>query len=189
MALKISTGLTLTTDYFMRNFYMDNRNVSQKNGRNGFSNIELSFEDSRALSRASKRMLASSLDSEKDDEDINETMQSQIEAFVNTYNNALDTADTDDYDTENIVKQMKSLTKQYSGELSDIGITIEKGGKLSVNTELLKMADTSKVRKVFSSESEYTKKSLSLSKKLNSAVQNNLFSQVSGKGLRVNITL
>ena len=65
---KISSGLTLSTDYFMRNFYKSNRTVSKKNGRSNFSKIELSYEDSRALSRAAKRMLNTDFDTDEDED-------------------------------------------------------------------------------------------------------------------------
>ena len=170
---KISSGLTLSTDYFMRNFYKSNRTVSKKNGRSNFSKIELSYEDSRALSRA----------------DIGETMKSKIEAFVNTYNNALETGDSNDYDTNRYLRQLKTLSRKHSDELNDIGITVEKDGTLTINEDLLKMADNSKVRKVFSSDNDFSQKSLRIAKKLNNAVQNNIFAQVTGTGLRINITL
>lgn len=189
MAEKISSGLNLTTDYFMRNFYRDNRDASNRNGRLSYSKIELSFEDSRALSHASKRMLASSFSDENDDNDIDDTTKSKIEAFVNTYNNALDSADTDNFETDKAIQKMKNLVRQYSDDLKEIGITTGKGGKLEINDELLKISNNSKVRKLFSDESEFSKKSLSLAKQLNSAVQNDLFSQMSGNGLRVNITI
>ena len=51
------------------------------------------------------------------------------------------------------------------------------------------MADNSKVRKVFSSDNDFSQKSLRIAKKLNNAVQNNIFAQVTGTGLRINITL
>lgn len=187
---KISSGLTLSTDYFMRNFYKSNRTVSKKNGRSNFSKIELSYEDSRALSRAAKRMLNTDFDTDEDeDADIGETMKSKIEAFVNTYNNALETGDSNDYDTNRYLRQLKTLSRKHSDELSDIGITVEKDGTLTINEDLLKMADNSKVRKVFSSDNDFSQKSLRIAKKLNNAVQNNIFAQVTGTGLRINITL
>ena len=187
---KISSGLTLSTDYFMRNFYKSNRTVSKKNGRSNFSKIELSYEDSRALSRAAKRMLNTDFDTDEDeDADIGETMKSKIEAFVNTYNNALETGNSNDYDTNRYLRQLKTLSRKHSDELSDIGITVEKDGTLTINEDLLKMADNSKVRKVFSSDNNFSQKSLRIAKKLNNAVQNNIFAQVTGTGLRINITL
>ena len=54
---KVSSGLSLSTNYFMRNYYANNRDVIKTSGRNDYTKIELSFEDSRALTRASKRLL------------------------------------------------------------------------------------------------------------------------------------
>ena len=188
MATKISSGLTLSTDYFMRNFYTNNRDAISK--RSNFSNIELSYEDSRALSRAAKRLIRSDYgSSEEEDLDIDDTTKASIEAFVKTYNNALETGNTDDHDTKRYLSQLKNLSKKYSDELEDIGISIEKNGSLSINDDLLKMADTSKVKKIFSSDNDFSTKVLSISIKLGQAVQNNIFSEVTGQGLHINITL
>ena len=46
---KVSSGLSLSTNYFMRNYYANNRDVIKTSGRNDYTKIELSFEDSRAL--------------------------------------------------------------------------------------------------------------------------------------------
>lgn len=191
MALKISTALTLNTDFFMRNFYKENRSAIKSSDRNNFSNIELSYEDSRALSRAARRLMKNDYGtSEDEDADIDDTTRSSIEAFVNVYNNALKTGkDTTDHDTEHYLRQLKTLTKKNADDLEEIGISLEKDGSLSINDELLKMADTSKVRKVFSSENDFTKTVWNLSKKLNISVQNDIYGQVTGNGLRINITM
>ncbi len=191
MALKISTALTLNTDFFMRNFYKENRSAIKSSDRNNFSNIELSYEDSRALSRAARRLMKNDYGtSEDEDTDIDDTTRSSIEAFVNVYNNALKTGkDTTDHDTEHYLRQLKTLTKKNADDLAEIGITLEKDGSLSINDELLKMADTSKVRKVFSTENDFTKTVWNLSKKLNISVQNDIYGQVTGNGLRINITM
>lgn len=187
---KISSGLTLTTDYFMRNFYKNNRDASQKNGRDNYTRLELSYEDSRALSRASKRMISTDFGTDEDeDTDIDETMISKIKAFADTYNNALDSGDTDDYDTKRYINQLKSLGKKHAEELSEIGITVEQSGKLTIDESLLNMADSSKVRKVFSEENDFSNKSLAIAKELNEVVHNNLLTQMNGNGMRINITL
>lgn len=191
MALKISTALSLNTDFFMRNFYKENRSAIKTNDRKNFSNIELSFEDSRALSRAARRLMKNDYGSSEDeDTDIDDTTRSSIEAFVNVYNNALKTSkDTTDDDTVHYLRKIKSMTQKNADDLTEIGITLEKDGSLSINDELLKMADTSKVRKVFSSENDFTKTVWNLSKKLNNSVQNDIYGQVTGNGLRINITM
>ena len=135
---KVSSGLSLSTNYFMRNYYANNRDVIKNSGRNDYTKIELSFEDSRALTRASKRLLNNDYGSETDekDNDISDTTRSSIEAFVTTYNNAIDSSKTtDSHDTKRYLKQLKSLTSKYSSELSEIGITVERSGKLTVNED------------------------------------------------------
>lgn len=187
---KISTGLTLTTDYFMRSFYQNNRDASKRTGRGNYSKLELSYEDSRALSRASKRMLSTDFGTDEDeDTDIGETMISKIKAFTDTYNNALDSGSMDDEDTRHYLKQLKSLGQKHADELGEIGITVERDGKLTIDESLLNMADSSKVRKVFSEESDFSGKSLSIAKRLNSAVHDNLLAQINGNGLKINIKL
>lgn len=189
---KVSSGLSLSSNYFMRNFYANNRNVIKSSGRNDYTKIELSFEDSRALTRASKRLLNNDYGSETDekDEDVSDTTRSSIEAFVTTYNNAIDSSKTtNSHDTKRYVKQLKALTNKYASELSDIGITVERSGKLTVNEDLLKTANNSKVRKIFSPDQEYSKKAYSICGKFSNAVRDDIVSQVNGKGLHINISL
>lgn len=189
---KVSSGLSLSTNYFMRNYYANNRDVIKNSGRNDYTKIELSFEDSRALTRASKRLLNNDYGSETDekDNDISDTTRSSIEAFVTTYNNAIDSSKTtDSHDTKRYLKQLKSLTSKYSSELSEIGITVERSGKLTVNEDLLKTANNSKVRKIFSPDQEYSKKAYSICAKFNNAVRDDIVSQINGKGLHINIAL
>jgi hypothetical protein len=176
----------------MRNYYKNNRDAIKSSGRKDLSNIELSYEDSRALSRAAKRLLRNDYgsDSDAEDSDISDTTKASIEAFVTTYNNALDSGkESTDHDTAHYVKQLKSLTKKYSDDLEEIGISIGSDGKLSIDDSLLSLADNSKLRDLFSSDKEYSKRVLSMASKMNNSVQSDIFSQVNGKGLHINISL
>lgn len=56
MSTKVSSGVSLSTNYFLRNFYTNNQKAAKTSGRSGYSNVELSYEDSRALNRAAKRL-------------------------------------------------------------------------------------------------------------------------------------
>jgi hypothetical protein len=192
MSTKISSGLSLSSDYFMRNFYKNNRNAIKSSDRKDFSNVELSYEDSRALSRAAKRLLRNDYgsDSDVEDSDISDTTKASLEAFVTTYNYAIDSGkNSDDHDTISYVKQLKNLTKNQSDALEEIGISIGSDGKLSIDDELLSLADNSKVRSIFSPDQEYSRRVLSIASKMNNAVQNDIFSQVNSKGLHINIAL
>lgn len=190
---KISSGLYLSSDFFLNNFYSNNRNVIKKNNRNDYSKLELSYEDSRALSKAAKRLPQNNYGSKEEDtkdDNINDTTKASIQAFVSVYNNTLDSGKSStDYDTQHYIKRLRTMTKNHADELEDIGITIEKDGKLTVNEDLLKISDNSKVEKIFSSDNEFSKQVMKFANKLNFAIQNDIYSQINGKGLHINITM
>lgn len=188
----VSSGVSLSTNYFLNNFYENNRSVSKSSGRSDYTKLELSYEDSRALTRAAKRLLQNDYGSDTDEKDtaISDTTRSALTAFVDTYNNTVDSSKTStDHDTKYQLKKMKAYLHKYSDELEHIGISMESDGKLKINEDLLKTAKNSKVRKIFSSDQEFSKKFLNLSKKAHSAVESDIYSQINGKGLHVNIAL
>ena len=188
----VSSGVSLSTNYFLNNFYENNRSVSKSSGRSDYTKLELSYEDSRALTRAAKRLLKNDYGSDTDEKDtaISDTTRSALTAFVDTYNNTVDSSKTStDHDTKYKLKKMKAYLHKYSDELEHIGISMESDGKLKINEDLLKTAKNSKVRKIFSSDQEFSKKFLNLSKKAHSAVESDIYSQINGKGLHVNIAL
>lgn len=188
----VSSGVSLSTNYFLNNFYENNRSVSKSSGRSDYTKLELSYEDSRALTRAAKRLLKNDYGSDTDEKDtaISDTTRSALTAFVDTYNNTVDSSKTStDHDTKYQLKKMKAYLHKYSDELEHIGISMESDGKLKINEDLLKTAKNSKVRKIFSSDQEFSKKFLNLSKKAHSAVEGDISSQINGKGLHVNIAL
>lgn len=188
----VSSGVSLSTKYFLNNFYENNRSVSKSSGRSDYTKLELSYEDSRALTRAAKRLLKNDYGSDTDEKDtaISDTTRSALTAFVDTYNNTVDSSKTStDHDTKYQLKKMKAYLHKYSDELEHIGISMESDGKLKINEDLLKTAKNSKVRKIFSSDQEFSKKFLNLSKKAHSAVESDIYSKINGKGLHVNIAL
>lgn len=188
----VSSGVSLSTNYFLNNFYENNRSVSKSTGRSDYTKLELSYEDSRALTRAAKRLLKNDYGSDTDEKDtaISDTTRSALTAFVDTYNNTVDSSKTStDHDTKYQLKKIKAYLHKYSDELEHIGISMESDGKLKINEDLLKTAKNSKVRKIFSSDQEFSKKFLNLSKKAHSAVESDIYSQINGKGLHVNIAL
>lgn len=188
----VSSGVSLSTNYFLNNFYENNRSVSKSSGRSDYTKLELSYEDSRALTRAAKRLLKNDYGSDTDEKDtaISDTTRSALTAFVDTYNNTVDSSKTStDHNTKYQLKKMKAYLHKYSDELEHIGISMESDGKLKINEDLLKTAKNSKVRKIFSTDQEFSKKFLNLSKKAHSAVESDIYSQINGKGLHVNIAL
>lgn len=188
----ISSGVSLTTNYFLNNFYANNRSVSKSSGRKDYTKLELSYEDSRALTRASKRLQKNDYGSDTDekDETVSDTTRSALTAFIDTYNNMVDSSkSSSDHDTKYQLKKMKAYLNKYSDDLEHIGISMESSGKLKVNDDLLKASKNSKIRKIFSSDQEFSKHFYKLSKKAHSAVESDIYSQINGKGLHVNISL
>ena len=185
MSTKVSSGVSLSTNYFLRNFYTNNQKAAKTSGRSGYSNVELSYEDSRALNRAAKRLSKSDFGSDTDEKD-----DDPIEAFVDTYNYTVTSGkSSSDYETKRYVKQLNTLSKKHADELEDLGITINSDGTLDLNKDLLKTANNSKARKLLSSDQEYPQKLVKLSRKMNSAVQDNIMSLISTQNMHIDISL
>lgn len=192
MSTKVSSGLTLSTNYFLRKYYSNNQKASKSSTRTDFSNVELSFEDSRALSQAAKRLIKNDYGSDTDekDSDIGETTRASIEAFVDTYNNTVASGKkSGDYETKRYLKQLHSLSNKYADQLKDIGITVNSDGSLDLNEDLLKTADNSKARKLLSSDQEYPQKLLKISRKMNSAVQDNITAMINTQNFHIDISM
>ena len=67
------------------------------------------------------------------DENGNSSITNAISAFVDIYNNTLDSSvKLDDHDVERYIKQMKKITRENKSKLRDMGIEIKNGGKLEI---------------------------------------------------------
>lgn len=184
---KVSSGVTLNSDFFLNNFYQANRSAAKKTTRDKFSQNELSYEDARALKRAAKK-----LGSCKFDETVNEgNLYSTVKAFADTYNNALSSATkATDYEVGKLSKHLKNLTEKYSTQLKSIGVTVKEDGSLSVNEDTLKTKEVKEIQKVFSKEeNDLLETTSKLSRRLQTTSSNALYLEMTGNGGRINITL
>ena len=182
---KVSTGISLTSDFFLKNFYRNNRNAMKSSTRNDFNKTELSFEDSRALKRAIAKL--SSFDySENENED---NIRSTIRAFVKTYNYTMESTSSKDSDTYRQNRQLKALTQKYGKDLKDIGISIEDNGTLSISDNILKNSSLKEVRKVFSDDSDYVRNVRNIAKRMNNTSYDEVYAMMTGVGGRLNIVL
>lgn len=182
---KISTGITLTSDFFLKNFYKYNRNVIKSSARSSYSKTELSYEDSRALKRAVAK-LASFDYSETENED---NIESTIKAFVKTYNYTIESTSSKDSDTYRQNRQLKALSQKYSKELKNLGITVEENGTLSVSDNILKNSSMKEIRKVFSEESDYVQKVRNIARRMNNSSYEEVYAYMTGTGGRINVVL
>ena len=70
-----------------------------------------------------------------------------------------------------------------------MGITINGDGSLKVNEDFLKNRDSDELGKLFNKNSDFSKQLKQLSKKLSNSTYSDIYSQMTGSGLQVNITL
>uniref|UniRef100_UPI004056A094 hypothetical protein n=1 Tax=Agathobacter sp. TaxID=2021311 RepID=UPI004056A094 len=185
MASVESSGINLTSDFFMKNFYKFNRNAFKTSTRKDYNEKELSFEDSRALKRAAQKLLSFDYEEEENGDNIVST----IEAFAETYNNALSSTSCDDADTYRQNRQLKALSEKYADDLEDIGITIEEDGSFSVSENVLKSSSFEDVKKVFSKESDYMNKLKTIARRMHTTSHDEIYAQMTGAGTKFNIVL
>ncbi|MBR4027629.1 MAG: hypothetical protein IKJ01_08795 [Lachnospiraceae bacterium] len=182
---KESSAVNLTSNFFLQNFYKNNRNAYKTSTRPNYNQTELSYEDSRALKNAIQKL--SSFDYSEDENGDN--IVSSIQAFAETYNNALSSTSSKDADVYRQNRQLQALSKKYEDELKDIGITIEKDGKLSVSENILKGASFDEVKKVFSNETDYMKNIRIIARRMNATSYDAVYEQMTGAGGKLNIIL
>ena len=114
----------------------------------------------------------------------------KVEIGLHTYNYTVTSGkSSSDYETKRYVKQLNTLSKKHADELEDLGITINSDGTLDLNKDLLKTANNSKARKLLSPDQEYPQKLVKLSRKMNSAVQENIMSLISTQNMHIDISL
>lgn len=181
----ISSATYLTSNFFLQNFYSMNRNAFKTSTRANYNQTELSYEDSRALKRAAAKLSSFSYTEEENGANIVST----IHAFTKTYNNAIDSSSNEDSEAYRQNKQLKALTKKYADELEDLGITIEEDGKLTISENLLQKSSFKDVKAIFSKESDYISSLRSIAKRMNRSSYDEVYTQMTGAGGRLNIIL
>ena len=181
----VSSGINLTSDFYLKNFYRYNRNAMKSSARNDYSKTELSYEDTRALKRALAKL--SSFDYTEDENGDN--IVSTIQAFVKTYNYTMESTSSDFSDMHRQNRQLKALTKKYGDDLKDIGISINDNGTLNLSDNILKKSSLKEIRKVFSEESGYVKSVRNITKRMNATSYDEIYTQMTGSGGKLNIVL
>lgn len=143
--------MSLAVSGYVKQFYKGNTFGATATGRSGSEARKLVPADIKAIRRAVKNLGSYDYDDGEGSELMN-----KVQAFVNTYNNYMDSGKEMDNDQiDRYMSKLKKLTREHESELSEIGITRMSSGKLKVDKE--KLQDTSRywVGKVFSDEAEY----------------------------------
>lgn len=180
-----SSATNLTSNFYLQNFYRMNRNACKVSTRADYNQTELSYEDSRALKKAAARLSSFDYSEEENGDNIVNTIQ----AFVETYNNTIDSSSSEDSDTYRQHRQLKALSEKYADDLEDIGITIEEDGKLTVSENLFKNSSYDEVKKLFSNESDYVSRIRTIARRMNATSYDEVYAQMTGAGGKLNIIL
>ncbi len=158
----IGAGTTLSSNYYMRNFYVSNRNARTPSKRKDIDNSELALADGMALRRAIKQLVSLKFDDEKDSD-----IRNSVKAFIDTFNNTLDsTSDSTDHALNRSMKQLKSIAQEYASDLDKIGITVNSDGTLTRRDTLFTTASLSKFEKLFSSGSDFIQRTSACAKRI-----------------------
>lgn len=158
----IGLGTTLSTNFYIRNFYRKNISAQSGDTRPTMSKAELSFADSVALRRAVKK-----LGSFEYDEDHDTDIRNSVLAYLKTYNNTLSSvSESDDQSLQRFSKQLKKLSQDHADELDKIGITVNSDGSLTSRESLFKTASLKKFKSIFSRDSDFMQRSSALSKRI-----------------------
>lgn len=185
MSTRVSSGTSLSSTYYLRNFYTNNTSAMKSSGRSSFSKTELAYDDSLALHRAAKKLKNYKYSDEENSDNISGT----IMAFVGTYNNSLDSANsTSSSSMKRYAKQLKKLAVKYSDELEDMGITVNKDGSLKANENLVKKADMDKVKKVFGKDSDFTSTLYRVSRQMSNSSYDDYYTSLR-TGNNINLTV
>lgn len=158
----MGTGTALSSNYYVRNFYISNRDAGTSSKRQNMDSTALSLADSTALRRAIKNLGSSDYSDAQDS-----SIRNSVLAYIQTYNNTLSSAaSSSDHTLEHSSRQLKSIAKEYSAELDKIGITVNEDGSLASRESLFKTADISKFKALFSNDSEFMQRTSAYAKRI-----------------------
>lgn len=156
---------SFSSSYYLRNFYVSNRDAQTAIKRADFETDTLSLSDSMALRRAVRQLGSFSYGEEQ-----NENIRNSVLAYISTYNNALSSVSSqaaeDDEGMKRLAKQLKTMTAAHADELDKIGITVNKDGTLKSRDGLFKTADLSKFKSLFSRDSDYMQRVSACAKRI-----------------------
>lgn len=153
MSINVNSAST-SYNFILRNYYSKNRNAARTVTRGNIKNDELVTADSDALSKISKALRDLTYSS-----DNGVGIYNNVKAFTDVYNNLISsTSGSVSYDITHADKLLKNLVKSKKDELEDIGISVSASGKLSLKKETLLQSSPAKISRIFSSDSDFTKK-------------------------------
>ena len=184
MAATANTAVSLSESYYLRSFYKSNRDAATASKRSEMSNGKLSKADAEALRTAVRKLRNFDME---DDTDDGANIYASVSAFLETYNNAMESSGkSSDYSLNRYAKQLKNLAKEHADELKKIGVTVQSDGTLKKNDNLLKSADVSDIRKLFDDDAAFASKSSNYAKRINAKAADLIYTEMTQTGLNFN---
>ena len=191
------SGSTILSDYasikngtykkLAKKYYASEGAKSEADAKAEEKKLTLTKNGSESLSSSVKALMSKSLfekkkisskdektgeTSEKEDYDW-EAITKAVKSFVDDYNSVItDAADTNHNGVLRNTLHMTSATKANSKLLSEVGITIGKDNKLTVDEDKLKEADINKLKTLFNGSGSFADRISTMSDAITKAISN-----------------
>ncbi len=137
----MSSNFSVTNNWYLRNNYRTDKELSKMANRDGVSGAKLSGADSAALKRGIRALKDYKYEDAKkvSSKDTNTVLgkapfYNTLKAFADTYNYTLDSGkSSSNNDIKKLSKNMKNIANKYSKELDELGVTFDKKGYMKVS--------------------------------------------------------
>lgn len=140
-------------NFYLRNAYSKNREAINSDFRATQPNNTLVMADSDAMKKISEKLRKLTYDSDNGTEVLQTT-----KAFIETYNNLLETSGgSENGSIARLKKQFTNMTKEEKDALESIGIEVKGNGKLELDKEVFAKCKPSKIEKILATENTFTK--------------------------------
>ena len=135
------SNFTVTNNWYLRDNYKNNKDLSMMANRDGVSDTKLSGADSAALKRSIRALRdykyedAKKVSSKDTDSVLGKgKFYNSLKAFADTYNYTLDSGkNSSNNDIKKLSKNMKSIASKYSDELDQLGVTFDSKGYMKIS--------------------------------------------------------
>ena len=142
----------------LRSLYDDHK-LGTKAGRKEADNKTLVAGDIKAFNRGLKGLSQYDFGTEeKDTKDEKTAFYKKLKSVMDTYNSAVESSSkSENAEVKKVSKKLSKLAAKYEDELSDIGISIDKKGYMTISESAVDNYDVSRYKKVFGEDSEFMK--------------------------------
>ncbi|MCR5099346.1 MAG: hypothetical protein K6B14_10445 [Lachnospiraceae bacterium] len=137
----MSSSFSVTNNWYLRNNYRKNVELSKMANRSDISDMKLAGADSAALKRGIRSLRDYKYEdtkklSSKDTDNVLGKAQfyGNLKAFADTYNYTLDSGKkSSNADIKKITRNMKNIANKYSKELDELGVTFDSKGYMKIS--------------------------------------------------------